>query len=214
MAAAQDTAQMDEHSISSNGSDTSASRQHRKIINVALNPNMRRWYYGLSGTPFRIDTNKSQLEVRSVLSAKLQLPICALELKEEEGIAVLNVQSFEAKAFNDDVNPTDCDCCGDGPAEGIFPMVLEDAEPCRSCHWCMPLCTRCIQASGLLQHCALCLGGEDPNTRGDSEGLRRHWYDDSEGLRRHWDMIDDRDRNWCRNIVRLYEASDAIVQEG
>ena len=60
-----------------------------------------------------------------------------------------------------------------------------------------------MRASGLQQHCALCLGQEDRNIQ-----------DDAEGLRRHWDLMDDGDRKWCRNIVRLYDVGDAIEQEG
>ena len=196
---------MDDRPISSTGlGETSARRQHRRIINVPFNPNMMEWCYGLSGTPFRIDISKTQLEVRSVLSAKLHLPICALELKEE-GVAVLSVRSFHAKLKTrfTDGNETDCDCCGDGPAERIFPMVLDDAEQCRSCNWCMPLCTRCMRVNGLQQHCALCLVEEDWNTINDAEGLRRHW-----------ELMDDGGRKWCLNIVRLYGASNALGQEG
>ena len=156
--------QMDDLSNSSNGSETSARRQHRRIVNVPYNPSTRGWSYGLSGTHFRIDIGKSHLEVRSVLSAKLQLPVCALELKEE-GVAVLNVRSFHAKTrFIDcfiDEHQTDCNCCGDGPAELVFPMEYRDSEQCRNCNWCMPLCTRCMRVNGLQHHCALCLGDDE-----------------------------------------------------
>ena len=169
-------------------------------MNVALpKPEMRIWFFGISGSSFPISIDKTQLEVRSVLSDSLRLPICALELKEE-GVVVFNRRCFEAKAFKDeDVVQgleTDCDCCWDGPDEGIFPVEPEDAYECRSCHWCMPLCSRCMRTNGLEIHCALCLG-EDWNTQNDTEGLRRHW-----------DLLDDGGREWCRNIGRLYDEHD------
>ena len=176
------------------------------INRVLPRPEMRTWLYGIAGTLFNIAAEILLLGVRSVLSAWLHLPICALELKEE-GVAVLNVRSFHAKTrFIDlftDEHQIDCNCCGDGPAELVFPMEYRDSEQCRNCDWCMPLCTRCMRVNGLQHHCALCLGDDEWNTMNDAEGLRRHW-----------DLMDVGGREWCRNIVRLHDAADALEQEG
>ena len=174
----------------------------RRIANVSLpKPARKTWYYGVAGTPFEINANKSQLEVRSALSARLHLPICVLELNEER-LAVLNIRSFHEKILDNEFI-ADCACCGDGLAEGVLPIVPELANLCRSCEWnCMPLCSRCLRTSGLEIHCALCLGDDWSICDCDAEGLRHHF-----------DLMDGGGREWCRNIVSLHDSIDALEQQ-
>ena len=59
-------------------------------------PEKRKWSFGIPGRLFAISIDKTKLEVRSVLSGKLRLPICALELKKE-GVVLRNSRFFEKK---------------------------------------------------------------------------------------------------------------------
>ena len=131
-------------------------------INIALpKPEMRIWCFGCSGMSLSLSSSKTQLDVRSVFSDSLRLPISGLELKEE-GLVVFNRRCFDAKAFKHEefTGLPDCDCCGDSPDEGIVPVEPEHAYACRSCRWCMPLCSRCMRTNGLEIHCARCLGAD------------------------------------------------------
>lgn len=156
-------------------------------------PEKRKWSFGIPGRLFAISIDKTKLEVRSVLSGKLRLPICALELKKE-GVVLRNSRFFEKKTFTGDSNETDCEICGDGPEEGISFVEYLDEFKCRSCQRCDLLCSRCLRTDGLETHCALCLGEDWGNGQSDIMGLRRHW-----------DLMDGGGRGWCRNIVSLYE---------
>ena len=178
-----------------------ATRPRSKIINIALpKPEMRIWCFGCSGRSFSLSSSKTQLEVRSLLSDSLRMPICALEVKEEEGVVVVSRRCFDAKVCTDEdvfKGPEiDCYDCGDGPAGSISTVAHEDDYTCRSCGNCMPFCSRCMRTNGLEIHCALCLG-QDWNTNYDTEGLRRHWA-----------LLDVGGREWCRNIGLLHENDD------
>ena len=163
------------------------------------------WLYGIAGTPYEISINRSPLEVRTALSARLHLPISVLEIKKE-GLAILNTRSFQERLYNN--SGTDCACCGDGPDEGVFPVEPESPHLCSSCCWSEPLCIRCMRTSGLEKHCARCLG-DIPDDWSKEDDIP----DDIQGLRRHWGLMNYGGQQWCQNIVRLYDTVDALEQE-